>query len=135
MNKLATRVSIGLLGLGSLAFIAFGIQWLAAPQTMAQPLGIVLTNADATSDARAVYGGLEIGIGLFLAYCALSAATRRTGLVAGMLALFGLGLARLAGIVVAPEAVSGGTHQLLAMDLGGAVLFAVGVIVARRPAT
>jgi len=132
VNKLSTRLSIGLLAVGAIAFAAFGIQWLAAPHAMAQPLGIVLTNADATSDARAVYGGMEIGFGLFLAYCAFSATTRRTGLIGGMLALFGLGLARLAGIVVAPEAVSAGSHQLLAMDLGGAVLFAFGVGLTRR---
>ena len=131
-SKLGDRIAIGLLGLGALAFAAFGIQWLIQPRVMAEPLGIALANADATSDARAVYGGLEIGIGVFLAYCALATNRRSIGLVAAMLALFGLGLARLAGILVAPEPVGGGTYQLLAMDLGGAVLFTAGAIVHRR---
>ena len=55
----ADYFAIGVLGIGALAFGAFGIQWLLDPTAMAVPLGIVLTNGDATSDARAVYGGIR----------------------------------------------------------------------------
>jgi Domain of unknown function (DUF4345) len=130
-NSLANAFVVGVLVLGALGFSAFGLQWLARPMAMAQPLGIVLTNGDAVSDARAVYGGLELGLGLFLGY-SLSAARRSQGLAAATLALLGLGLARLTGILLAPDGVSGATFQLLATDLGGTALCAAAFLVSRR---
>lgn len=117
--------------LGALAFCAFGVQWLDRPEAMARPLGILLTNADATSDARAVYGGMELGFGLFLAYSAQAVHRRPQGLVAAALTLFGLGASRLTGIAVASGAVSGSTYQLLATDLAGALLCTVAFFVTR----
>jgi len=52
-SKSADTFAIGVLCAGALAFGAFGAQWLIDPVAMAAPLGIVLTNGDATSDARA----------------------------------------------------------------------------------
>lgn len=121
-----------ILGLGALGFAIFGIQWLANPVAMAQPLGIVLTNGDATSDARAVYGGMEIGLGLFLTYSAWSPARRTQGLAAGALALGGLGLARVAGVLVAPGGAGHATDLLLVTDFVGIALFSVAFFVSRR---
>lgn len=123
---------IAILGLGALGFAIFGVQWLANPIAMAQPLGIVLTNGDATSDARAVYGGLEIGLGLFLAYSAWSPARRTQGLAAGALTLGGLGLARIAGVLVAPGGAGHTTDMLMITDLTGITLFTVAFLVSRR---
>ena len=129
-NKPATAFVVGTLALGALAFGAFGVQWLLDPVAMANPLGIHLTNSDATSDARAVYGGLELGVGLFLSWCVASADRRTLGLTALALCLFGLGFSRLTGIVLAPD-VTSATWQLLATDLGGAVLCTVALLVSR----
>ena len=122
---------IGTLCLGAVAFWAFGLQWLAHPVVMAQPLGIVLTNGDATSDARAVYGGMELGLGLFLIYSCWAPQRRTQGLAAGALTLLGLGSARLAGILLAPEGVSAATLQLLGTDFAGVALFAAAFYVSR----
>lgn len=130
-SKPANAFVIGTLCLGAVAFWVFGLQWLAHPAVMAQPLGIVLTNGDATSDARAVYGGLELGLGLFLVYSCWSPQRRTQGLAAGALTLLGLGGARLAGILLAPDGVSGSTHQLLATDFIGVALFAAAFYVSR----
>ena len=119
------------LALAALGFIAFGLQWLARPVVMAQPLGITLGNGDATSDARAVYGGMELGLGVFFVYCLLSARRRTLGLAGATLVMLGLGLSRLLGIVLDPHGVTGATHQLLATDLGGAALCAVALFVSR----
>jgi hypothetical protein len=131
-SPVARGFVLTILGLGALGFAVFGIQWLTDPAAMAQPLGIVLTNGDATSDARAVYGGLEIGLGLFLAYSAWSPARRTQGLAAGALALGGLGLARIAGVLVAPNGVGHATHLLLITDITGITLFVVAFLVSRR---
>ena len=58
---------LGTLCLGAVAFAAFGVPWLIHPQSMAHDLGIILTNGDATSDARAVDGRMELGLAAFLA--------------------------------------------------------------------
>jgi Domain of unknown function (DUF4345) len=121
---------MGVLALGAVGFVAFGLQWLARPLLMAQPLGIVLTNGDATSDARAVYGGMELGVGLFLGYSLASPLRRSQGLACATLALLGLGTARLIGILLEPH-VSGATYQLLGTDLGGTTLCAVALVVSR----
>jgi Domain of unknown function (DUF4345) len=131
-DKLANGLVIGTLCLGAVAFAAFGVQWLVHPEAMAHDLGILLTNGDATSDARAVYGGMELGLGAFLAYSAWSPARRSQGLAAAMMTLLGLGLSRLIGIVFAAGGVSGATRQLLVTDLGGAALCAAVFFVSRR---
>src|SRR5690242_280264 len=107
-SKTADLFPIGVLCIGALAFAAFGIQWLLDPVAMAAPLGIVLTNGDATSDARAVYGGMEIGMAAFLVYSAASKDRRSQGLAAAALSLLGLGTCRLIGIALG-HGVSAGT--------------------------
>ncbi|MEO8874818.1 MAG: DUF4345 family protein [Polyangiaceae bacterium] len=127
----ADKFATGVLFLGAVGFALFGIQWLANPSGMATPLGITLTNGDATSDARAVYGGMELGLGLFLAYSGLARERRTQGLAAAALCLGGLGTARLFGILAAGS-VSGGTYQLLATDLFGTALCATAFFVSRK---
>ena len=127
----ADYFAIGVLGIGALAFGAFGIQWLLDPTAMAVPLGIVLTNGDATSDARAVYGGMELGMAAFLLYSAWSKDRRTQGLAAAAFSLLGLGTCRLIGIGLG-HGVSAGTYQLLGTDLGGTALCATAFAVSRR---
>ena len=129
--KTSDYFSIGVLGLGALAFGAFGIQWLLDPNAMAAPLGIVLTNGDATSDARAVYGGMEIGMAAFLVYSAASRSRRSQGLAAAALSLLGLGTCRLIGIVLG-SGVGAGTYQLLGTDMAGTTLCAIAFVSSRR---
>jgi hypothetical protein len=131
--KRADAFAAAVLSLGALAFAVFGVKWLVDPVAMAQPLGIVLTNGDATSDARAVYGGMELGLGVFLAFCGIASSRRALGLTAATMVLGGLGLSRLTGILAA-GGVTGGTHALLATDLCGTTLCAVALIVFRRSA-
>jgi hypothetical protein len=121
---LAGGLAIAVLALVSLAYAAFGVQWLARPEQMARPLGILLTNGDATSDARAVYGGMELGLALFLVHCNLAPSRRATGLAAATLTLLGLGSSRLIGILLAAGVVTAGTTQLLATDLAGTLICA-----------
>lgn len=129
-TKVADYFAIGVLCMGALAFGAFGIQWLLDPIAMASPLGIVLTNGDATSDARAVYGGMELGMAAFLVYSAWSKDRRTQGLAAAAFALLGLGTCRLVGILLDQD-VSAGTYQLLGTDLGGTTLCAIAFLVSR----
>jgi hypothetical protein len=119
--------------LNAASFCFFGVRWFLTPHVMSQPLGIVLTNADAVTDAQAVYGGLELGVGLFLAYCATRPHLRHVGLLASTLTLTGLGLTRLIGVAMSATPVTGATTQLLATDWLGIVLNSVVCFFGSRP--
>ena len=108
--------------LDALASGFFGVKWAIDPVAMATPLGIVLTNGDALSDARAVYGGLEIGIALLLVHCARRADLRTLGLLAATLTLGGLGLTRVGSVLLAAAPITGATKQLLVTDFLGVVV-------------
>jgi hypothetical protein len=55
----------GYIGFTGLAFLGLGILFGLRPET-ANYIGIELPTASARNDVRAVYGGLELGIGLYL---------------------------------------------------------------------
>lgn len=60
-------------------YAIFGVWCLVAPTTTARTLGYSVLAASGESEYRVVYGGLQIGMALFFAYCAR--ANDRAGLV------------------------------------------------------
>jgi hypothetical protein len=109
------------LTLDALLFIAFGLLYAIIPRSMAATVGIAMNTPGALIDVRGLYGGLELGLGAYLGVCSLRVETRRTGLLAGSLALGGIAVVRLIGIAAAgaPEASVLG---LVGLDCLGAVL-------------
>jgi uncharacterized protein DUF4345 len=109
------------LALDALLFAGFGALWWIMPQAMAAKVGLNLTTTGAIIDAQGLYGGLEVGLGGFLAYCALAAARTRLGLAAGACVLCGIALSRLVAIARfgLPDA---SVAVLVGLDLLGAVL-------------
>ena len=91
------RIVLLLLGL---VWIAFGVLGLIAPVMILGAVGLDIGTADALAEARATYGGAQIGLGLFFVYCARADGLQRTGLIALALVAAGFGLARSFGIVV-----------------------------------
>jgi len=109
------------LALDALLFGAFGALYWVIPQAMAAKVGIALTSTGAIIDIQGLYGGLELGLGCFLGFCALTADRARTGLVAGTLVLCGIALSRLVAIARfgLPDS---SVAVLIGLDLLGAVL-------------
>lgn len=115
------RIVLWIMGL---FWALFGVIGLVAPAFFVAPVGIELDTADAAAEARAMYGGAQVGIGLFLVYCARADERVRTGLV---------GLALLAGCLAAGRAVgilAGGSRSgvllvALAIEVGMLALAAV----------
>jgi hypothetical protein len=107
--------------LDALIFGIFGAFYLIDPRAMAQKVGIVLGDVGSVIDVQGMYGGLELGLALFLAICAFQSQRRSLGLLAGTCALGGIALARVFAVIrfgsPGPEVA-----QLLAMDLFGAVV-------------
>lgn len=81
----------------ALPFAGVGLGFLIAPETMAARVDVSLASATADHDVRAVYGGLQIGCAVLLAWGAAVPARVRTGLVAQLVLYGGLVGARLVG--------------------------------------
>lgn len=110
-----------ILALDALAFGLFGALYWVIPVQMAAKVGVTMTVPAGVVDVQGLYGGLEIGVALFLVWCALKPARIRMGLVAGACALGGIAISRFVAIAHfgMPDAA---VTALVGLDLLGAVL-------------
>jgi hypothetical protein len=92
--------SIMLLMLAGLGFLAFGVWLIVDPVGGLATVGIAALNPAGLIELRALYGGLELGLGVFFLLCASRPAWRRPGLWAVLLGNGSIGLTRLAGIAL-----------------------------------
>jgi hypothetical protein len=90
------------LWLSALSLLGFGTAFLFFPLGTLALTGIELEGALAATEIRAFYGGLELGVGLAVLWCALRQARWKDGLALTALAFGGIGLARLFGMIVEP---------------------------------
>lgn len=88
------------LGLGALMYGVLGILFLLVPKRLEQKLGLRYDSPAAITEIRAFYGGLELGLALFMAYCIVQPAALRPGLWALVLVALGSALGRAYGLVV-----------------------------------
>lgn len=124
-------VGIIALWLGGLGFLAFGLAFLAAPLETFALAGVVLQGPVAAAEVMAFYGGLEIALGGLLVACALRPARRADGLVLMATVYAGIGLARLAGMLV-HGADSSFLRVALGLELGLAALAIAALAATRR---
>ena len=82
----------------------FGLIYLLFPQTMTDPTGFGALGPSATTDVRATYGGLQIGLGIFLLWAAAQEARVRLALVLQVLTIGAVAAARALGILLDGEA-------------------------------
>lgn len=89
-----------ILALSGLAFLGFGVAFLVSPVAMAALVDLAAVTPTATTEVRAMYGGLEIGLGVAL----LTLVGRRdhvaTGLRVALCAFAGMAAGRLSGLVL-----------------------------------
>lgn len=98
------RNRVRFLGVGGVLFGAFlmgglGSVYLLHPEALREAAAISPETPSALAEIRSTYGGLHVGIALFLLACAAREGTRRAGLLFCGLAFAGAGIARLAGIL------------------------------------
>ena len=94
-----SRLAPVTLWLAAAAFAGPGLAFLVAPGLLGL-VDLAPTTATARSDARAVFGGLELGLAVFLAACARRPAAHPAGLLAAALAFGGLAAGRLLSLAV-----------------------------------
>ena len=102
----------------ALVFLGLGVWFLLDPGAGAL-VGLTPSEGTGRAELRAMYGGLDLGIGAFLAWGAIRASWARPALALGALALLGLACGRAVGIalddpggvmirLIVSELVSGG---------------------------
>lgn len=88
------RLDVFALVLGGLSFLGFGALMLVAPQAVMASLGLILPDGVPTTEIRAFYGGLELGLGALLLAAVAVPAHRPYALVLGAVSYGAIGLAR-----------------------------------------
>lgn len=116
--------------IAALVFLTFGLGFLIVPVQWASVVEIVIPTAMARTDFRATYGGFEIGMGLFLAACAMRPEWLRPGLAALAWVAAGFGAGRLVGILVEGTASS---LMLIFVVLEWTIVFVTMYILRRLP--
>jgi hypothetical protein len=97
--KHSVRLSKILLISGALIYFAFGFMFLISPDMITTLDGIVLPDRPAANHIRAVYGGMEIGLGLLLIYFCFIKEGLKNGLIVLAFSIGVTALSRLYGIV------------------------------------
>ena len=110
------------LALCALGFLAFGLWLLLDPVGALGKIGIQASSATGLVELRAFYGGMEIGLGLFLAACAWRPDWQGAGSWLVLLANGGAGLARLSGLALEGAPLAGYLGWALRWELGFAVV-------------
>jgi len=99
------RIAQIYLGLIAVMSVVFGVIYLVAPYSMTNPMGFGQLAPSALTDVRATYGGLQIGMGLFLFWC-LTPARMRAGLLFTLLSVGALAICRGIGLVIDGDVTS-----------------------------
>jgi hypothetical protein len=114
-----------LLALGAV-FVIFGVLYAVSPTTLTDPSGFGVLAPEALTDLRATYGGLQIGIGVFLFWSGSDASRHRAGLTLVSATLAAVAVSRAYGLIVDGEATAGMVGALaFEVALSGAAVMAL----------
>lgn len=116
------RIDHLVLVIGGVGFLAFGAWLFVAPQAGMAMLGIVVPEGAASTEIRAFYGGLELGLGALLLAAVHKVQYQRAGLVLGCASYGAIGAARVLGILIDRDP-SSFLLFALAVELGLSGLF------------
>ncbi|NNC98574.1 MAG: DUF4345 family protein, partial [Gammaproteobacteria bacterium] len=117
----------------ALLFVAYGLTGMVSPAIPAGFAGLGISSGDAFAEVGAMYGGLQIGIGLFMALAAWRPAYYRAGLVLLVLGIGMLALARLYFSLITEQAVTGYTYTALIYESVTATLAALSLKNSKNP--
>lgn len=107
--------------LAALLFAGFGLASLFQPERIAGMVGIRPSTTAGRSEIRAVYGGLELGLGAFLVYCALDAQRLELGLLLVVLTYGAAAVGRMIGIAL-DRPVETVTRRILVAEVAFAIV-------------
>lgn len=117
------------LGFSALVWLPYGIFCIFQPSFLAVAAGVVANSATAVTEIRAMYGGLEAGIGALCLGALWRPVLVRPALLTLCFVCAGLALTRSAGLFIDSSA-SAYTFGALAIEIPSAV---IAVMLSRRP--
>jgi hypothetical protein len=118
------RIDTLALALGGLCFLGFGAVMLVSPQAAMANLGLSVPDGPATTEIRAFYGGLELGLGMLLLAALQKIQYRRAGLVLGCVTYGSIAGARALGMLI-DRSSSAFLWTALVVEIALALLFLV----------
>lgn len=118
-----------LLWIDALVFMGLGVWLCVDPVESLRGVHVTASAPAGVTELRAMYGGLELGVGLFLAMTAMRPRWRDAGLWLGLLSIGGLGVVRTLSALLA--ASSPMLWSFVALELTTTALHAVAI--ARSP--
>lgn len=86
------------LALSGLLLAGYGVYCLINPMVLGDLTGLVIATPTALIEIRAMYGGLELALGVYFIFSAILPETTRQGLFCLFLCLGSLAIARAAGL-------------------------------------
>jgi hypothetical protein len=98
---------------GGLGFFLFGWAYLVAPGFMVNLSGMLVPTPASVTDARAMYGGFQIGYGAFAIFCGLRPRLLPAGLLTLAMAYGGIVICRCLGFFLDPGSSGGADHYHL----------------------
>lgn len=122
MDLATIALIIGIAGFGG-----FGVWLLGSPRAM-NAVDIPAESANARVELRAMYGGLEIGVAIFLILCVGNPDRVEVGLLFQLFALGGLAIGRLIAIALEKGQVKALMWFLFAVEAAATVFTAAALI-------
>lgn len=126
-------MAVAYLALNAVLYVALGLWCALDPATTSRFVGLQPTGPAGHTEWMAVYGGLELGLGVFFALAAARPGLRRAGVLFGVCLYAGLATLRSVAVLqVAPAeglAALGHARGLWATEL---LLLALGLLALRR---
>jgi Domain of unknown function (DUF4345) len=105
------------LGLSALVWLPYGLYCFFRPDSLADAAGVTAVTPTAVIELRAMYGGLQAAIGVLAALALVRPRLRYPAVVALLFLCAGLGLSRVAAVVLVGE-VSAYTGFAVVLELG-----------------
>jgi len=118
------------LGLSALVWLPYGLWCLVNPAQLADTAGVAFQSATGSTELRAMYGGLQAGLGALALAGALRATFERPALIALLFLTAGLASARMTGVALdgSPSA-----YTLFGLGFEIATVVVAGWLLARAP--
>jgi len=114
-----------ILWITAVSFAAYGVACLVWPALPADYAGLAINSGDAYSEMGAMYGGLQIGFGLFCLLGATRTGYFRPALVLLVLCVGLLALGRAYSTITGADPVGGYTWGAMAFEFSTAILAAI----------
>ncbi len=120
----------GILGFSSLLFIGYGLACFYDPSIAASNAGLVMEGSSAFAEIGAMYGGLQMGFGLFCLIAVINSNYYRAGILALFIVIGFVGVTRLISQIVGSDEWTSYTVGALIYELATMVI--TGIVFVRE---